>query len=70
MSPYHSQLAAVCGDCAHFRRHYIKWDEDRYVPLHLGHCVFPRLKDRREEEHCIHWMPISHSEGEIPPKSP
>lgn len=45
-----------CGNCAYFRRHYVK-RQGRYEPLHLGHCVFPRLKDRPDDEHCSHWVP-------------
>ena len=52
--PY--QQDYLCGDCAHYRPHYVKTG-DRYFPIHQGHCVFPRTKPRREDEHCPHWAP-------------
>ena len=56
MSGYEALPAEACGDCKYFRRHYIRKDDDDYLPLHYGHCVYPRLKKRRAEEHCTHWM--------------
>ena len=35
-----------CGQCRHFRRHYVKFGRNRYHPMSKGHCVHPRLKDR------------------------
>ncbi|MCI9402346.1 MAG: hypothetical protein HFF04_01565 [Oscillospiraceae bacterium] len=36
----------TCETCRHFKRHYIHWSGKQYRPLHCGHCVHPRLKDR------------------------
>lgn len=44
-----------CGNCKYFRRHYIRMSRGCYRSLRYGHCVHPRLKKRREEEHCPHW---------------
>ena len=35
-----------CGNCAHFRRHYVRVGNHQYLPLDQGHCVRPRLKGR------------------------
>ena len=40
-----------CGSCGHFVRHYVWWF-GRFSPLHTGHCVHPRIKDRREDQSC------------------
>ena len=45
----------VCGTCRHFVRHYIKWEEGIYHPLSLGHCVYPRVKDRDDNARCPRW---------------
>lgn len=37
----------TCQDCRHFRRHYIKRG-NRYQPIGDGHCVYPRLKRRKD----------------------
>ena len=49
----------TCADCAHFRPHYIKFDEDRYDLISCGHCVYPRLKHRQcGTPACVHFKPI------------
>lgn len=58
MPPYCYQEEAVCGGCAHFRRHYIKIGK-HYRPITYGHCVYPRLKKRTLSETCPHWTPKS-----------
>ena len=46
-----------CKNCAYFRLHYIRYGRGRYVPLHYGHCVKPRLKKRMaDEKGCSYWM--------------
>ena len=55
MNGYKALPAETCGDCKYFRRHYIRIDEDDYLSIDYGHCVYPRLKKRRTEEHCIYW---------------
>lgn len=55
MADYHAVETAVCGDCIHFRQHYIKQGY-RYTPIYYGHCVYPRLKKRSaSHERCRHW---------------
>ena len=49
---YH--LEEFCGDCKHFCRHYVKLKES-YLPTRFGHCIHPRVKERRDDEHCPHW---------------
>lgn len=36
----------VCQQCQHFRRHYVRQGRGRYIPIMVGHCVYPRLKGR------------------------
>ena len=55
MKGYTIQEAKICGNCAHFRLHYVRWDF--YLPLRCGHCVHPRRKRRRAEETCPLWEP-------------
>jgi hypothetical protein len=38
----------TCKTCKHFVRHYIRC-RNRYEGLERGHCVHPRLKDRRTD---------------------
>ena len=57
MPAYEKHSAALCGDCANFRRHYVRMEENRYDPLAYGHCVFPRLKARTADQTCRHWRP-------------
>ncbi len=56
MTGYPRQETAVCGGCAHFRRHFVRCGR-RYAPLSYGHCVFPRRKPRRAEEGCARFQP-------------
>ena len=44
MKGYTIQEAKICGNCAHFRLHYVRCQEDFYLPLRCGHCVHPRRK--------------------------
>ena len=45
----------LCGGCKYFRQHYVKLPSEYYVRIEYGHCVYPRLKKRREDETCPHW---------------
>ena len=38
----------ICGQCEHFHRHYVL-DEQALMPACCGHCVYPRLKNRRPD---------------------
>ena len=33
MPPYIKRESKRCGNCVHFRQHYIKWGKDYYFPL-------------------------------------
>lgn len=61
MKGYEALPVEQCGNCKHFRRHYIRCEGDHYYPISYGHCVFPRIKKRREEERCPHWSPAEGS---------
>ena len=54
--PSYDAIAAVCGSCAHFRRHYVKIGSI-YSALAYGHCVYPLLKKRTDGQTCPHWAP-------------
>ena len=56
MPSYDTIDAAVCGSCAHFRRHYAKIGS-MYSALAYGHCVYPRLKKRTDGQTCPHLLP-------------
>ena len=62
---YEKRDDVYCGSCGHFTRHYI-WRDGRqarnapngcFLPLSLGHCAHPRMKDRREDQSCPLWIP-------------
>ena len=57
MKGYQALPRERCGNCKHFCQHYRHEKGDRYVPLWLGHCVHPRVKNRRADEHCKHFTP-------------
>lgn len=52
--------SSICGNCDHFRLHYI-WDGSRFIPTGVGHCVYPRLKDRFIGQSCRNWRPQPHA---------
>lgn len=37
----------TCAECEYFIRHYILWENARYIPLEFGHCTYPRCKNRK-----------------------
>lgn len=54
---------AVCGTCKHYRQHYVRsrgvgW----FMPIHYGHCVYPRNKQREPGQTCPHWTAREESE--------
>ncbi len=55
MKGYRALPEECCGSCKYFRLHYIRQSEGFYSALNYGHCVYPRLKKRCTEEHCLHW---------------
>ena len=55
-------MGNVCKEYVHFRQHYIKFGY-RYAPIHYGHCVYPRLKNREgDTAACLHFR-ARHKEG-------
>ena len=59
MKGYTPQKTRFCGNCAHFRQHYVRCEDEgeAYAPLSYGHCVYPALKRRCSEETCPLWRP-------------
>ncbi len=57
MKGWQALPAERCGSCKYFRKHYIRLYQGHYSATNYGHCVHPRLKKRRAEEHCPHWCP-------------
>ena len=42
-----------CANCRHYMRHYVFMPESNgYIPVDCGHCMYPRIKYRRPEDHC------------------
>lgn len=41
-----------CINCTHFYRHYLQSGK----ALDCGHCVFPRVKDRKAYDTCEHFQ--------------
>ena len=48
---------SVCSNCEHFYQHYIFDDfcSNKFVPIHAGHCSYPRRKDRAATDTCRHF---------------
>ena len=44
----------ICATCAHFIPHYVR-SSSRYIPLYMGHCMYPRIKSRSVEQTCPRW---------------
>lgn len=47
-----------CGNCEHFMQHYVWWENgiySGYTATNCGHCMYPRMKDRRAEQCCQHF---------------
>lgn len=36
----------ICGNCIYFRQHYIL-EVERCTAINCGHCIYPRLKNRK-----------------------
>ena len=45
---------SVCANCAWFHQHYVLDGRNKgyCVPISMGHCEYPRMKDRRANETC------------------
>ena len=46
-----------CENCINFYQHYVKRDANAggYVKINMGHCRYPRLKNRRPDDCCQHF---------------
>ena len=49
---YNREVA--CINCTHFYQHYVKHGSYCH-PIHIGHCAYPRIKDRIVTDSCIHF---------------
>lgn len=71
MSIYEKRDDVYCGSCGRVTRHYIWYvppcspGAGRFMPLGVGHCAYPRIKDRREGQSCPLWVP--RTPGQDPP---
>ena len=46
----------ICANCVHFVQHYIYQDiYNRYSAVHLGHCTYPRVKNKQVCDSCERW---------------
>ena len=52
----------ICGASRHFRLHYVLCQE-QFIPTCVGHCVYPRLKDRFAAQRCPRWEPLWEEES-------
>ena len=55
-------MERCCVNCRHFMQHYIHDDVphmhvSEYTPISIGHCTYPRIKDRRVEQSCQNFTP-------------
>lgn len=39
----------ICETCVHFRRHYVRRENDWYMPLQVGHCVKPFCREKKAD---------------------
>ncbi len=37
----------TCETCKHFCRHYTRRAKNKFMPLGVGHCINPHLRDKR-----------------------
>lgn len=58
MKGYQALSEERCGNCIHFEKHYIRDCGERYLATDFGHCMHPRLKNRRVDEHCQYFTPV------------
>ena len=57
MKGYQDLPEERCGNCKYFYKHYLRSCTGRYSATNYGHCVHPRIKNRRAEEHCAQFTP-------------
>ncbi len=47
-----------CLNCKHFVQHYYKREDGCFIPVYLGHCTTPGLKNRKPDDlACRYWEP-------------
>ncbi|MCI8651480.1 MAG: hypothetical protein HFF05_03425 [Oscillospiraceae bacterium] len=39
----------TCETCKHFCRHYSRRSRNKFIPLAVGHCINPHLRDKRSD---------------------
>ena len=44
-----------CATCVHYYPHYVRDALGRYIPISMGHCIYPRTKARRAQGVCEHY---------------
>ena len=52
----------ICANCKHFYQHYIAVTPRHVYPIHIGHCCFPRIKDRLVTDTCTRFEPGERAE--------
>lgn len=45
----------VCANCTHFVQHFMYDPKLGYTLMHMGHCVYPRMKERKAYDDCKHF---------------
>lgn len=48
--PINSQTEA-CANCKYFIQHFMH-DGWCFRPVYMGHCIYPRLKNKRPDDAC------------------
>lgn len=47
----------VCGNCIHYRQHYVLIENGRFKPLWYGHCHMPRPRYPLPDSICTNYQP-------------
>ena len=47
------EITPACAHCRHFHRHYTR-SPHGYIPLHVGHCSHPKLRDKQVDTPACH----------------
>lgn len=46
----------MCKNCKHYYQHYTYFEDlKRFMPMNVGHCTEPRLKDRKPFDLCTRY---------------
>lgn len=50
---YGMETGEVCKNCKHFYQHYVLNEREKcFEKIAVGHCVYPRMKDRKVFDTC------------------